>query len=150
MSEFYVRLVNQFDRKDLMEQYVGWLEYWTEKRICPEGIDCYFNEQEVPFNNWDALPGIWHGYSIRGFYNAIVHAYIGIDFDETGIHFHPYSGDEVTIEQLHWGEKTFDISVIGSGKNIRNVTLNGESLGSVKTIPYEVLMQHNRIELVRE
>ncbi|MBQ4087649.1 MAG: hypothetical protein IJC78_05320 [Clostridia bacterium] len=150
MSEFYVRLVNQFDRKDLMEQYVGWLEYWTEKLICPEGIDCYFNEREVPFNNWDALPGIWHGYSIRGFYNAIVHAYIGVDFDETGLHFHPYTGDEVAVSNLHWGEKTFDISIVGSGKNIRNVMLNGESLGSVKTIPYEMLMQHNRIELVRE
>ncbi len=149
MSEFYARLVNRFDRKDLMEQYVGWLEYWTEKLICPEGIDCYYNE-EVPFNNWDAMPGIWHGYSIRGFYNAIVHAYIGIDFDEMGLNFYPYSGEEVVIEQLHWGDKTFDISVKGSGKNIQNVTLNGESLGSVKTIPYEMFTKHNCVVLVRE
>ncbi len=149
MSEFYVRLVNRFDRPDLMAQYIGWLEYWTERLICPEGIDCYCNEAEVPFNNWDAMPGIWHGYSIRGFYNAVVHGYIGVDIDENGLNFHPYSGEEVSVENLHWGSKAFDISVKGSGKNILRVELNGEDLGAVTTIPHTKLKEHNRITVTR-
>lgn len=149
MSEFYTRLINRFDRPELVEQYIGWVEYWSERLMCPEGISCYCNEREVPFDNWNAMPGIWHGYSIRGFYNSVVHAYIGVDFDEKGMNFYPYSGEEVSIENLHWGERTFDIAMKGSGKIIENVVLNGKSLGSVTTIPYEMLQERNEIEVLR-
>ena len=149
MTEFYARLINQLDRPDLIAQYVGWIEYWTEKLVCPEGIDCYYNEKEVPFNNWDAMPGIWHAYSIRGFYNAVVHAYIGVSMDENGLNIYPYSGEEVAIQNLHWGEKTIDVSVKGSGKNILSVKLNGEEQGCVKTIPHEALKEQNTIEIIR-
>lgn len=150
MSEFYTRLINRFDRPDLIEQYVGWVEYWSEKLSCPEGISCYCDEKEVPFDNWNSAPGIWHGYSIRGFYNAIVHAYIGLDFDEKGLNFYPYSGEEVSIENLHFGDKTFDVSMKGSGTKIDCVVLNNENIGSVTTIPYVMLKDKNVIEVIRK
>ena len=149
MSEFYIRLINRFDRPKLMNQYIGWVEYWTERLMCPEGIDCYCDDPNVPFDNWNAMPGIWHAYSVRGFYNAIVHGFIGIDFDENGINFYPYSGEEVSVEQLHWGEKTFSVSMRGSGPLILDVVLNGVSLGSVKTIPYKLLARENEIFVYR-
>ena len=150
MSEFYTRLINRFNRPDLIEQYVGWVEYWSEKLSCPEGISCYCDEKEVPFDNWNSAPGIWHGYSIRGFYNAIVHAYIGLDFDEKGLNFYPYSGEEVSIENLHFGDKTFDVSMKGSGTKIDCVVLNNENIGSVTTIPYVMLKDKNVIEVIRK
>ncbi len=150
MSEFYTRLINQFDRPDLVKQYIGWVEYWSERLMCPEGIPCYDNDSEVPFDNWNCLCGIWHGYSIRGFYDSIVHAYVGVDFDENGMNFYPYSGEEVTLYNLHWGERTFDVFMKGSGTSVEMVHLNGKNIGSVRSIPYHILETHNRIEVIRK
>lgn len=149
MSEFYTRLINRFDRTDLMNQYIGWIEYWTNRLMCPEGISCYCNQKDVPFDNWNAAPGIWHGYSIRGFYNAVIHSYVGVDFDEQGLNFYPYSGDEIRIENLHWGNMTFDIAMLGSGNTIQEVMLNGKSLGNVNFIPYKMLKSENMITVSR-
>lgn len=150
MSEFYIRLISSHDRADLLEQYMGWVEYWTERVMCPEGIPCYGNRKEVPFDAWNCMCGIWHGYSIRGFYNAIVHGYIGIDLDEDGLNICPHTGEELTVEQLHFGDKTFDIEVRGSRAKIRSVTINGDCLGSVTNIPFERLREHNTIQIIRE
>lgn len=149
MSEFYTRLVNTVDRSDLMEKYIKIIEYWTEKLMCPEGIPCYADRADVPFDNWNCLCGIWHGYSIRGFYNAVIHNYIGVDFNKSGVNFYPYSGDEVCIENLHFGKYTFNIKMQGSGKNIKNINLNGKDLGGIKNIPFEKLASDNYIEVTR-
>jgi len=149
MSEFYTRLLNRFDRKELMDQYVGWIEYWTKRLMCPEGISCYCNEENVPFDNWNAQPGIWHGYSIRGFYNAAVHSFVGVDFDEEGLHIYPYTGEEVQLENLHFGNRRFDISMKGSGRTVLSVTFNQEVLGSITTIKYPLMKDRNVLEVVR-
>lgn len=150
MSEFYVRLLNRFDRPELIGQYAEWVEYWSERLMCPEGIPCYGNRKEVPFDSWNCMCGIWHGYSIRGFYNAIIHGYVGVDFDENGLNIYPYSGEEVSVENLHFGERTFDITMQGSGKEIENVILNGSSLGSVTSIPFHQFSIHNTVQIVRK
>ena len=149
MSEFFVRLVNRFGRKDLMEQYLSWVEYWSERLMCPEGIPCYDNDAQVPFDNWNCRCGIWHGYSIRGFYNAIVHAYVGVDFDEEGLNIHPYSGEELELENLHFGERSFHIRITGRGREVERVILNGTDMGKVTVIPYDRMELCNRMEIVR-
>lgn len=150
MSEFYTRLINKYDRPDLINQYVSWAEYWTNRLMCPEGISCLDNEFEVPYDNWNSRCGTWHGYSIRGFYNSLVHCFIGVDFDETGLHFYPYSGEELEIRNLHLGQKSFDIKMLGSGRTIRRVVVNGEDLGPVLGVPFEKMQNHNMVEVVRE
>lgn len=149
MSEFYTRLANHQNRPELMEQYADWICYWSERLMCPEGISCYEWDKNVPYDQWNAQPGIWHGYSIRGFYNAIVHSYIGVDFDRNGVNFYPYSGEEVEIENLHFGKRSFHIQMTGKGTKIQNVTLNGRSLGPVKNIPFADLAEKNTIQVVR-
>ena len=149
MSEFYTRLINKFDRNDLTEQYVSWVEYWSERLMCPEGIPCYDNDANVPFDNWNCLCGIWHGYSIRGFYNSIVHSFVGIDFDEKGLNIYPYSGEEVEIDNLHFGESNFDIRIKGSGKRVISAVFNGRDLGSVLTIGYNNFKECNTLEIIR-
>ena len=102
------------------------MEYWSKRLTCPEGIPCYDNIKEVPFDSWNCMSGIWHGYSIRGFYNALVHSYVGIDFDENGLNIYPYSGEEAALYNLHFGHRTFDITITGSGKLIGSVVVNGK------------------------
>ncbi len=149
MSEFYIRLINRFNRPDLINQYVGWVEYWSERLTCPEGISCYDNVKEVPFDAWNCLCGIWHGYSIRGFYNAIVHGFVGVDFDQEGFHIYPYSGEEVALRGLHFGERIFDITIKGSGPSVAHVRINGDDFGAATTIPMEVFELHNTVEIIR-
>ncbi len=149
MSEFYTRLCNDQNRPELLEQYADWICYWSEKLMCPEGISCYEWDKNVPYDRWNAMPGIWHGYSIRGFYNAVIHSYIGVDFDKNGMNLYPYSGEEVEIENLHFGNRCFNIRMTGSGSYIQNVTLNGKSLGSVKNIPFDALQTENTLEVTR-
>lgn len=150
MSEFYTRLINRFDRTDLINQYVSWVEYWSERLMCPEGIPCYDNDFEVPFDNWNCLCGIWHGYSIRGFYNSIVHAYVGVDFDERGLNIYPYSGEEMELSNLHFGERTFDIKITGTGTGVTRVICNDRHLGSVTTIPYDQMEKHNIVQIIKQ
>lgn len=149
MSEFYTRLANLLDRRDLLDQYAGWIAYWAERLTCPEGISCYCNDRNVPFDNWNSLCGVWHGYSIRGFYNAIVHSYVGVDIDHAGLHLNPHSGPQLELNGLHFGSRSFDISVAAGGKQIKTVLLNGEDLGPVTQIPFAKLQQHNTVCIIK-
>lgn len=150
MSEFYTRLANRADRSDLLEQYAGWIAYWTERLTCPEGISCYCNDKNVPFDNWNSLCGVWHGYSIRGFYNATVHSFVGVNLDHEGLHLYPHSGEELELTGLHFGSRTFDIFVEAGSKELRGVLLNGEDLGPVTNIPYGKLQLHNTIRILKK
>ncbi len=149
MSEFYTRLANGQNRPDLINQYVSWIEYWSGKLMCPEGISCHDGYYEVPNDNWNAMPGIWHGYSIRGFYNAVIHSYIGVDFDKNGLNLYPYAGDESEIENLHFGKYIVNLKMQGSGNMIQNVKLNGKNLGAVTRIPFALLQDENHIIVTR-
>lgn len=150
MSEFYIRLINKGDRPDYINKYISRIEYWSERLMCPEGISTYENKYDVPFDNWNAMCGIWQGYNIRGFYNAVVHGIVGVDFDEKGINFYPYSGEEMSLNNFHFGDKTFDIEMKGSGRRIKSVILNGEDLKEVYSVPFPRLEKYNRITVIRE
>lgn len=149
MSEFYTRLINKFDCPELLEQFVSWIEYWTKLLICPEGISCYDDSYEVTTDRWNCQEGMWHAYSIRGFYNAVVHSFVGVDFDAFGINFYPYSGEELELLNLSFGKRKFDIHIKGSGANILDIILNGENTGSKNSIPFKDLKDLNDIVVIR-
>ena len=147
MSEFYTRLLNRAGDRDAMRQYIGWLSYWTERLTCPEGIQCFFNEEEPPADNWNSLSGICNAYSIRGFYNAIVHNLVGVDFDNQGLHIHPMRGECLTLNNLHFGKYSFDISV--EQGDVDGVFHNGVPLGNVEVIPYAAMAEKNTLRVIR-
>ncbi len=147
MSEFYTRLLNRAGDRDGMRQYIGWLSYWTERLTCPEGIQCFFNEAEPPADNWNSLSGICNAYSIRGFYNAIVHNLVGVDFDNQGLHIHPMRGECLTLNNLHFGKYCFDISVEWGDAD--GVILNGVPLLDGKVIPFASMAEKNTLRVIR-
>lgn len=149
MSEFYTRLANRYDRPDLLRQWGEWVEGWTRRLMCPEGISCYADEAMPPFDNWNCQPGIWHGYSMRGWYTAAVHSVVGVDLDAGGLTVYPYSGEEMTLRGLHYGEKTLDIVMRGSGPYVEKLTVNGTELRALHKVPADLLREHNRIEVRR-
>lgn len=69
-GEYFARLINKFDRQDLIEQWVKWVSFWTKRITCPEGIDCFVETEEPDFDGWNCLCGTWQAYSARGWYQA--------------------------------------------------------------------------------
>ncbi len=148
-SECYARLINFENRKDLIEQMIGWIVCWTERLMCPEGIDCYDNINIPKPDGWNAVNGTWQAYSMRAWYEAAIHSVVGVDFSEGGMHLYPYAGEEMTLKKLHYNQKTFDIYMRGSGAAVKEVVLNGERLGPVREIRMEQMQQHNVVEVFR-
>ena len=117
--------------------------------MCPEGIDCYDNVNKPKPDGWNAVNGTWQTYSLRGWYEAAVHSVVGIDFAENGMNIYPYDGEEMSLKNLHYNGKSFDIYMKGSGRYIKDVILNGNSIGAVKEIAMSCFKAHNTVEVTR-
>jgi hypothetical protein len=151
MSEFFIRIINEFNKPELIEKYIGWISYWTEKLTIPEGISCYNDDENVPFDNWNCFNGIWQGYTMRGFYNAIIHSIVGVDLDEGGLTVYPYNGKELTLLGLHFGDNmTFDIEMKGSGQFVKAIEINGKTIYGTNKIPFDLLQKNNNVVVYRE
>lgn len=150
MSECFVRLANMENHPELIKIWTTWIAYWSKRLTCPEGISCYNETKTPPFDNWNALCGTWQAYSIRGWYEGILHSYVGVDFNETGPAFYPYSGPEVSVMGLHYGGRTYDIHMKGSGPVIVYYMVNGEKVPGEIKIPEEMLHAHTTIEVYRK
>ena len=149
-SECFARLANFENRKDLIEKLISWVECWTDILMCPEGIDCYDNVNEPKPDAWNSENGTWQAYSLRAWYEVIVHSVVGIDFAGNGMNIYPYSGEEMNLKNLHYNRKVFDIYMKGSGTNVNEVILNGKSLGSVRNIPMNSFKDINSVEIIRK
>ncbi len=149
-DEFYARLINLENRKDLVDEFAERIGYWTDMLTCPEGINCYIDTETPETDFWTTENGVWQSYSMRAWYEAAIHSIVGIDTDLDGIHIYPYSGEEVTLRNLHYCGKTVDIYMRGSGRKIKSVILNGKTIGKSSLVSKELLMDKNVLEVLRE
>lgn len=149
MTAFYTRLANRYDKPALLQQWVGWVEYWTKRLMCPEGISCYADTAEPPFDGWNCLPGIWHGYTIRGWYTAAIHSIVGVELDEGGLTVYPYSGEELKLRGLHFGDRVLNIVMHGAGPWVDRIEVDGISLRSTNKVPLDLLKEQTRVEVYR-
>ena len=136
-DESFVRMVNEFNRKDLMEQWIGWLTYWYKNLTCPEGVSCLLETDEPELDRWSAMKGTWYAHSCREFYQGIIHSIVGVDADAGGITFYPYSGEEMKLLGMHYLGKTFDIDMKGSGPYIEYIEVNGKKIQGTNKLPLE-------------
>jgi len=103
----------------------------------------------VARGNWNCLNGIWQAYSLRGWYATIVHNIVGVDLDEGGLTVYPYSGKEMQLLGLHFGEKTFDIHLCGSGAFVKSIEINGSAIFGTNKVPFDMLMDKNKVVVYR-
>ena len=149
-SEYYTKLINKQNRVDLMEQFIGWITDWTDILTCPEGINCYVDTDELFLDDWNAPKGVWQAYSIRAWYEAVVHSIVGVEVNKNGLRFYPYSGEEMSILGLHYSNKLLDIHMKGSGQDIEYIELNGVKYESTTEISNEQLESKNEIVVRRK
>lgn len=148
-SEYFARLINEENRKDLIDKFISWIEYWTDKLMCPEGVDCYVETETPDTDFWTCINGAWQAYSIRAWYEAVVHAVVGVEIANDGIYLYPYSGEEMSLLGLNFGQKKLDVYMKGSGTKIKNVTVDGQKLGAIYKIEKKYLSDHSVIEVER-
>jgi len=144
-DESFVRMVNEFNRKDLMEQWIGWLTYWYKNLTCPEGVSCLLETDEPELDRWSAMKGTWYAMTSREWFQGIIHSYVGVDADAGGITFYPYSGDEVKLLGMHYLGKTFDIEMKGSGPYIEYIEVNGKKILGTNKLPLEYYQNDNHV-----
>lgn len=137
-GEYFMRLINSHDRSDLITKWVGWVSYWTKQLMCPEGISCYLETDQPECDRWTTLPGAWHGYSMRGWYQAAIHGVFGVCGDTGGLTFYPYSGEEMSLRNFHFHNHTFDIELIGSGPHIDWIDVGGTLVRGTHKVPKDL------------
>jgi hypothetical protein len=138
-------MVNEFNRKDLIDQWTGWLTYWYKNLTCPEGVSCLLETDEPELDRWSAMKGTWYSHSCREFYQGIIHGVVGVDADAGGITFYPYSGEEMKLLGMHYLGKTFDIDMKGSGPFIEYIEVNGKRIQGTNKLPLEYYQNDKHI-----
>lgn len=149
-TEYFARIINEQNRPDLTERLIGWISRWTDILACPEGINCYISSEKPFVDCWNAVNGAWQSYSMRAWYEAIVHSVVGVDIDAEGLTLYPYSGAEMSLSGLHYRDKIINITMCGSGEEIEYITLNGRKIESKRKILKEELAAVNDIIVKRK
>ena len=147
MGEYYMKLINENNRIDLINQWIGWVGYWTQKLTIPEGISCYIDTSEPEHDKWDTLCGTWQAYSVRGWYQAALHGVLGVGIDAGGITFFPYEGEEMKLKGMHYLDKILDIEMCGSGRYIASIEMNGQIIKGTNKMPSDLYNDKNRINI---
>jgi len=146
-GEYYMRLINGQNRADLIKMWVGWVSYWTKMLTCPEGISCYIDTDEPDVDRWNSLKGAWHAYSARGWYQAAIHGVIGVGMEAGGLTFYPYSGEEMTLDGLHFQNQIFKIEMKGSGPYVKEIEVNSVKLHATNKLPVDTATGVDRVDV---
>ena len=149
MGDYYMRLINHHNRKDLIDKWAELVGYFTENLMCPEGISYYIENAMPEFDRWTTQAGTWQAYSLRGWYQEIIHSICGIEVEAGGMTFYPYEGEDIELLGLHFGKSRFDIKIRGSGCFIEKIILNGQEIRGTNKLPLDKLSLHNKIEVCR-
>lgn len=126
-------------------KYVGWVSYWSERLTVPEGIDCYCDNADPDFDDWNMCCGAWRQYNYRAFYQSIVRGVYGLDFDAFGVTVFPHSYRDVSVKNLFMLNRKFDVEIFGGGRYTKKITVNGTELESTNRIPFGLLRDKNTV-----
>lgn len=144
-SDFYIRCINEANDKELLDKFIGWVSFWSERLTIPEGIDCYCDNKNLEFDDWNMCCGAWQLYNYRAFYQAIVRGMYGLDFDMFGVTVFPHSCKDISVKNLHAMGRSFDFDIIGCGDFVESVTVNGVELRGTNRIPFDILKDCNTV-----
>lgn len=147
-SEFFIRTAIEHNRADWIERFIGYIEHWTRRLSCPEGISYSIETDDPDMDRWNTMSGAWQAYSIRGWYQAVIHGVLGMDIDAGGITFHPHDGDEMTLKGLPFHGRVLDIGIRGSGGFISRIEVDGSIVKATWKLPIDSLGSGKRVTIL--
>jgi hypothetical protein len=136
---YFVNTANRMKQTDLLQFWSERVGYWTRKLLCPEGTS-YMIETDAPeLDNWNANSGIWQAYSMRNWYQNILHAYLGITCDNGGFTFSPSGTGDYKVESLHYRGGKWTIEGCGSGHYVDYIKIGQYHIRKSWKIPLDLL-----------
>ena len=138
-SEYFITEVNRAGDDKLFEKFIGYIEYWTKKLTYPEGIPYYIETDEPEFDRWNCLCGVMQAYTMRGWYQAVVHGIFGICPDSFGITIHPGLNEEMSFTNVHYYGRTLNFYRHGSTRHIDRIEINKRKLYGMNRVPLALL-----------
>jgi len=145
INEFYMRMINENNRKDLVDQWIGWISYWTSQLTCPEAVSTYFETDKPEFDRWNTTNGCWQAFTMRPWYQGIIHGVVGVGTEVGGITFYPYSGEPMKLLGMHYFGRTFDFDMAGSGPFIESIEVDGKIIKGTNKLPKEFYQDKKHI-----
>jgi len=145
VEENVMRLLNRTGKTEVIDRWAGWVKYWIDKLIVPEGIS-YLIETDAPeTDSWNCEPGTWQAYTMRQWYQDVLHTYLGITLDYGGITISPSGCGAYTLENLSYLGGLVNIECVGSGRYVSAIEVNNQSIKGTSKIPFDLLW-HKEIE----
>lgn len=148
-GEYFLRSANILNRRDLIDKWIGWVSYWTDQLMCPEGISIHAEYDTPPKDGWTTLNGSFQAFVMRPWYAGILQNVIGINMEDGEITVCPCDGDYYHISNLKCRQGNLDVEIKGSGRYIRSINVNGIVLNGTNKIPSDMLKKHNKIVITR-
>jgi hypothetical protein len=141
---YMVRLASRAGNAALLRKWAGWVAYWTERLLCPEGVSCLIETDRPDTDAWNCEPGTFQAYTMRKWYEDALHGYLGIVPDCGGIGFSPSGVGGYRLENLHYRGLRCNIECGGEGRYIGSLRVGGETLDGTCKIPEAALRRNSR------
>jgi len=154
VEENIMRLMRRTGKTKIIKKWASWVAYWTNKLIIPEGISYMIETESPETDSWNCEPGTWQAYTMRQWYQDVLHSYLGITLDYGGITVSAAVCGEYRLNNLSYMGGTVNITCNGSGDYVSTVTVNGKAINGALKIPFDMLniggVTDIEIELVEE
>lgn len=148
-GEYYIRLANRLRDTDAVKGYADYIAYWSEKLMCPEGINCHADTKTPAMDGWTTLNASWQAFSMRPWYSGAMQSILGFIMEDGGITFSPTDIGNFRMENLTVGKHNINVTVKGKGKYLDRITVNGKTLRGTAKIPEDLLEKTNEITVYR-
>lgn len=148
-GEYYIRLANRLRDTEAVKGYADYIAYWSEKLMCPEGINCHADTKTPAMDGWTTLNASWQAFSMRTWYSGAMQSILGLILEDGSLTVSPTDIGDFRMENLSIGKHKANVSVVGKGKYLDRINVNGKILRGTAKIPEDILGKENEITVYR-
>ena len=139
VEENVMRLMRRQGKTQIIKKWSSWVSYWTGKLIVPEGISYMIETESPETDSWNCEPGTWQAYTMRQWYQDILHSYLGITLDYGGISVGVAVCGAYQLSNLSYMGGRINIVCSGSGAYVGKISVNGNAIYGTRKIPFDML-----------
>ncbi len=149
-GEYYIRLANACGDLAETKKWTAWISHWTDRIMCPEGINCHADTDRPALDGWTTLNASFQAFSIRPWYNGVIQSVLGLLCEDGTLTLSPTDIPAFTLENFSLPSGKVTVEMKGKGNNIRYIDVNGHRLIGTRKIPSDMLRGNDEIVVTRE